>query len=181
MNLCENCAVEHDSSYATGRFCSRKCSKSFSTKAKRQSINKVVSEKLKGKNPSHKRSKHTQETKEKIRASLLSRDIVRLTSEQKKARILARTLLYYARKRRAQHPNANLFLIKMIYEKCPKGYHVDHIKPLGGGGLHHEDNLQYLPASVNQSKGKREDFKTDLAISWKEIIEEEEKVCKVNS
>ena len=32
-------------------------------------------------------------------------------------------------------------------------YHVDHIKPLSKGGLHHEDNLQILTAHQNLSKG----------------------------
>lgn len=45
---CENCSIEHDGSFASGRFCSRKCSRGFSTKAKRQEINKKVSQKTKG-------------------------------------------------------------------------------------------------------------------------------------
>ena len=31
--------------------------------------------------------------------------------------------------------------------------HVDHIIPLARGGLHHEDNLQILPAGINMRKG----------------------------
>jgi len=34
-------------------------------------------------------------------------------------------------------------------------YHVDHIKPLSKGGLHHPDNLQILPADLNFKKGAR--------------------------
>ena len=45
---CENCNNEHDGSYCSGRFCSEKCAKSFSTKLKRKEINKKVSDKLKG-------------------------------------------------------------------------------------------------------------------------------------
>jgi len=45
---CENCKEKHDGSYGSGRFCSKKCAKGFSTKAKRKEINKKVSEKLKG-------------------------------------------------------------------------------------------------------------------------------------
>lgn len=44
---CENCKKEHDGSYGSGRFCSSKCTKSFSTKNKREEINKKVSESLK--------------------------------------------------------------------------------------------------------------------------------------
>lgn len=46
--ICENCEVEQDGSFGSGRFCSRKCSAGFSTKAKRADINARVSEKLTG-------------------------------------------------------------------------------------------------------------------------------------
>lgn len=77
---CENCTKEHDGTYATGRFCSSKCSRSFSTKEKRKLINQKISKKIKQyfsieenrkklrKSASLKR--HTQETKEKISKSI---------------------------------------------------------------------------------------------------------------
>jgi hypothetical protein len=43
---CENCNKEHDGGYGSGRFCSAKCARGFSTKNKRKEINKKVSEKL---------------------------------------------------------------------------------------------------------------------------------------
>lgn len=46
--ICENCDSEHDGLYGSGRFCSNRCAKSFSTKSKRKEINKKVSEKLSG-------------------------------------------------------------------------------------------------------------------------------------
>lgn len=39
MKNCENCDLEHDGSFASGRFCSKKCASGFSTKAKRADIN----------------------------------------------------------------------------------------------------------------------------------------------
>lgn len=43
---CENCNEEHDGTYGSGRFCSVKCSRGFSTKAKRAEINEAVRMKL---------------------------------------------------------------------------------------------------------------------------------------
>ena len=45
---CENCSSNHDSSYGSGRFCSSKCARGFSTKEKRKEINKQVSKTLTG-------------------------------------------------------------------------------------------------------------------------------------
>lgn len=48
MKKCENCNYKHDGSYGSGRFCSSKCARGFSTKKKRKEINKKVSDKLLG-------------------------------------------------------------------------------------------------------------------------------------
>lgn len=45
---CENCGKPHNGEYGSGRFCSIKCARSFSTKNKRKQINEKVSETLKG-------------------------------------------------------------------------------------------------------------------------------------
>ena len=46
---CENCNKEHDGTFGSGRFCSKKCACSFSTKEHRHLINEKISKKLKGK------------------------------------------------------------------------------------------------------------------------------------
>jgi hypothetical protein len=44
---CETCDHDHIGIYGSGRFCSTKCARSFSTKLKRKEINLAVSKKLK--------------------------------------------------------------------------------------------------------------------------------------
>lgn len=63
MKNCENCDNTHDGTFASGRFCSSKCSRSFSTKHKRSEINEKISLALTGKNlvPSEKRSEALRE------------------------------------------------------------------------------------------------------------------------
>jgi very-short-patch-repair endonuclease len=46
MKKCENCNSQHEGKYASGRFCSQKCSRGFSTKSKRSEINDKVSKTL---------------------------------------------------------------------------------------------------------------------------------------
>jgi endogenous inhibitor of DNA gyrase (YacG/DUF329 family) len=80
------------------------------------------------------------------------------STDEGKAKMNAKT-----NKRRAAKLNAivawtNLEKIKEIYKNCPKGYHVDHIVPLQAknvSGLHVENNLQYLTAKQNISKGNK--------------------------
>lgn len=53
-------------------------------------------------------------------------------------------------------------MINQIYRTCARiarctgiKHHVDHIVPLAAGGLHHESNLQILPARINLRKGAK--------------------------
>jgi hypothetical protein len=45
---CKNCDIQHNGKYGSGKFCGAKCARSFSTKNKRNEINKKVSEKMSG-------------------------------------------------------------------------------------------------------------------------------------
>jgi 5-methylcytosine-specific restriction endonuclease McrA len=48
--------------------------------------------------------------------------------------------------------------IKEFYRLCPKDFHIDHIIPISIGGKHCLENLQYLPATENISKGAKLDL-----------------------
>ena len=138
--------------------------------------NKKISESVKAhyeKNGHHRKGKtgtqlHDDETKKKISESLKGKR--RTTEKQRKARNKANVYAYRARKYNAIVESTDLQLIKKIYENCPDGYHVDHIQALAVGGLHHQDNLQYLEISENCRKGKGKEFDPAKAIAWQEII-----------
>jgi len=65
-----------------------------------------------------------------------------------------------ARKKNAIPNNVCMKKVSYIYLLCSKfngiygyiKYHVDHIKPISKGGLHHQDNLQILEAKLNMKK-----------------------------
>lgn len=46
MGVCETCGEAHDGAYGSGRFCSERCARSFSTRSSRSAINVKVSETL---------------------------------------------------------------------------------------------------------------------------------------
>ena len=72
---------------------------------------------------------------------------------------------------RGQTPkDVDVRLLQEIYAHCPKGYEVDHIIPISKGGLHHPDNLQYLPRFENRSKKDKLDYVTDNAINPIDLI-----------
>jgi hypothetical protein len=93
-----------------------------------------------------------------------------LSEKYKKARNKANVYAYRARLKNAIPEDSDLSLIRLIYENCPDGYHVDHIQALARGGLHHQDNLQYLPVSENCRKGADRSYDSSLAIDWRKFI-----------
>lgn len=71
MIICENCENEHDGSYGSGRFCSTKCSRGFSTKSKRLEINVKLAKAATGRQGWNKgmKGKCSEETLQKLSAS----------------------------------------------------------------------------------------------------------------
>ena len=172
---CEFCNSEMTVKFASGRFCNRKCANSFVSNQNLEEKNKKRSEKLKGKSsPLKGRSgrKPSKEETKKISDGLKKYydSKGRITIEQKRLKIIFRVNNYRARKIKATPDSANLELIKKIYENCPSGYHVDHIHSLAKGGLHHENNLQYLPISENCRKCADREYDKSLAIDWRNLI-----------
>lgn len=94
----------------------------------------------------------------------------RVSEEHKKARNKANVYAYRARLRNAIPEDSDLKLIRTIYECCPSGYHVDHIVALAAGGMHHQDNLQYLEISENCRKGKDREYDASKVLPWKDIV-----------
>ena len=81
-----------------------------------------------------------------------------IKSKLGKRKEAAKSAKYRASKLQRTPVWSNLEEIKEIYKNCPEGYHVDHEIPLQGelvSGLHIPENLQYLTATENLSKGNR--------------------------
>lgn len=178
--LCKTCNKEHDGTFGSGKYCCRKCANSrVRSDEVKQKISKAVKQGIQsGKIPTgcKKGIKHkiprTKEHAEKISNNAIRRwdEKGRKTLAQKRAGVKASVYAYRARKRNAIPTDADLGIIKKIYESAPEGYQIDHIVPLSKGGLHHQDNLQYLPAKENQSKNNRLDYDSKNAIRWQDII-----------
>jgi len=96
--------------------------------------------------------------------------------ESNKEAYIANSAKRKADKRNQTPEFANTKLIARIYFNCPEGYHVEHMLPINRAGLHHENNLCYLPASINMAKSDKtieeygqEDFHSQ-AIYWQDIL-----------
>lgn len=71
--ICENCLEEHSGNYGSGRFCSSRCARSFSTKDKRKEISEKVSKSLKGRKPVNAGSPCSEEKKQKSRETWIKK------------------------------------------------------------------------------------------------------------
>lgn len=65
--------------------------------------------------------------------------------------------------------------IELLYKVCEylnnglqkTGWHVDHIKPLSKGGIHHPDNLWIIPAEDNIVKFNNEEYELNHNLYFK--------------
>jgi hypothetical protein len=175
MKICPKCQTEHS---MNGRFCSPKCanSRTRSEEVKnkiRESVVKTYVEqgsKVKGR-IGWKHSEADKERKRQLTLELWDRKgRIERTPEELQAINKMRVGQYRARKYNATPADANKKLIKEIYKACPVGYEVDHIIALAEGGLHHESNLQYLPALENRKKNRTQNYDASLVIKWQDIV-----------
>jgi len=93
------------------------------------------------------------------------RNIQRRWQQKNHKKLRAKSAKRRAAKLQATPVWADLQKIQEIYLNCPPGHHVDHIFPLKSPilcGLHVENNLQYLPAKENISKGNRVSLEQQL-------------------
>jgi hypothetical protein len=175
MKICPKCQTEHN---MNGKFCSPACANSrVRSEEVKDKIRKSVTQtyasqgsKVKGKSG----WKHSDADKERKRQATLGvwdrKGRIKRTQEELQAINKMRVGEYRARKYNATPADANKKLIKEIYKACPDGHEVDHIIALAEGGLHHESNLQYLPALENRKKNRTQTYNTSLAIKWQDIV-----------
>lgn len=88
--ICENCGTTHLGEYGSGRFCSSKCARGFSTKNSRAEINDKVSKSLRGRQRIGQPCKP--DTADKLRqvwiTKLMESDFEDLSYESKRRRII---------------------------------------------------------------------------------------------
>lgn len=174
MKPCPKCDTLHDKS---GTFCSRSCanSRTWTEEDKKKKSESVKKYFVKNGHPGLGKPgwKHTEEQKllkSKIANAYYAFLGRTMTPEKLALKNRLTVSRYRAKQRNATPPDADKKLIKKIYEHCPKGYEVDHTISLAEGGLHHQDNLQYLPSIENKRKGKTQNYNKNLVIHWQDVI-----------
>lgn len=86
--LCEFCKQSNSGEYGSGRFCSKKCARAFSSSDKRDEINKKVSRKMKGRLCHPMTDLIASKISEKSRNKLMTSDFDSLSLEMKKKRVI---------------------------------------------------------------------------------------------
>ena len=141
MNKCNHCEAET----INPKFCSKSCAAKHNNKGVRRH----------GKDPIKCVVCNTETRNKKFCSSKCAGTVRKKDPKLIAASNAARQARYRAKYgyNRAYAKDANKETMKMIYENCPVGHEVDHIMPLSKGGLHHEDNPQYLTVKENRKKG----------------------------
>lgn len=94
--------------------------------------------------------------------------------QHNKERVYIRNAKRRASKLNKTPTDADLKIIQLYYVVCGETneilgdiyFHVDHIQPINRGGLHHEDNLQILEASLNIQKKDKWPLSADEKIKY---------------
>lgn len=152
MKNCINCGNEITSKWGK-TFCSRSCSTSYNNKGVRRNGKDpgncaYCGEKKASASRKYCSSKCAGDARRKYKNDAELTEAVKIQTRQRSAK--------YRAALRAQTPDdADMEKIAEIYKNCPKGYEVDHIIPINKGGLHHQNNLQYLTVKENRSKRDR--------------------------
>ena len=174
---CQRCNKPQDGTYGSGKFCSRQCANSRSWTAEDK-----LKKSLSGKEFYSKTDYHPTRGKSLKPMTEAEKELRRVKNIEYWDKIGRRTEEHVrttrrisASKRRAKVRDAipydaDLKLIRRIFENTPKGYDVDHIIPIAKGGLHHQDNLQYLPSLENKRKGDRDNYDKSLVVKWQQIL-----------
>lgn len=143
MNFCLCCQKET----SNPKFCSRSCSASFNNRGKRKHG--------KERGVCCVCSKPKSSSAQKYCSNKCSSVVRKLPVEYLRAKNAENQSRYRQKKFRKIHPSANKQIMIEIYKNCPNGYEVDHITPLSKGGLHHQDNLQYLTKFETRKKSNK--------------------------
>ena len=173
MKICPKCKNEHEKN---GSFCSRSCANSRTWSQKDKDKKSESAKKYYSKNENANKGKpgwkHSEEMKELKRQKAINawNKIGRKPEEHFIIKNRIQVSKYRATKQKAICEDSDLELIKQIYKMCPKGYEVDHIIPLIEGGLHHQNNLQYLPAIENRKKNRTQNYDRSLVIRWQDKV-----------
>ena len=173
MKICPKCNAPHEK---LGTFCSRSCANSRTWTEEDKKKKSVSVKKFFDENGHPGFSKHGWKHSEKDKELKRQKTIEfwdkkgRRTPEQLALKNRITSSRYRAKQKNATPDDANKILIKKIYELCPEGYEVDHVIALAEGGLHHENNLQYLPAMENRRKNRTQNYDKSLVINWQDML-----------
>lgn len=177
MKICPKCKSQHN---ANGMYCSRSCANSRSWTAEDKKKKSESQKKFLESNEHPSKGKpgwaHSDEMKElKRQRSLAHWDTIgRRTPEEIRIKNAVVSARYRARISNSIPEDSDMLLVKLIFKYCPVGYEVDHIIPVSKGGLHHQDNFQYLTSLENKRKSNKLDYIPKSVIRWQEINELQE-------